>query len=137
MQMKLWKSWFKTLLELKLIQILKLKSHWTLQTSFEHSIYLSDIVHYFGKYSWYCIDIVYILDFTLYIYVSHLSVMHIFLNLHFVVQIAREHRIPFLETSAKSNINVEKAFLDLAQAILNKVSLLYGHVAHFLMGMMG
>jgi len=36
-------------------------------------------------------------------------------------QIAREHRIPFLETSAKSNINVEKAFLDLAQAILNKV----------------
>jgi Ras-related protein Rab-10 len=34
--------------------------------------------------------------------------------------IAREHRIPFLETSAKSNINVEKAFLDLAQAILDK-----------------
>ncbi|XP_074640837.1 ras-related protein Rab-10-like [Tubulanus polymorphus] len=34
--------------------------------------------------------------------------------------IAREHNIPFLETSAKSNINVEKAFMDLAQAILNK-----------------
>ncbi|XP_064624276.1 ras-related protein Rab-10-like isoform X3 [Lineus longissimus] len=34
--------------------------------------------------------------------------------------IAREHNIPFLETSAKSNINVEKAFLDLATAILNK-----------------
>jgi len=34
--------------------------------------------------------------------------------------IAREHKIAFLETSAKSNINVEKAFLDLAQAILNK-----------------
>ena len=38
------------------------------------------------------------------------------------MQIAREHSIPFLETSAKSNINVEKAFMDLAQAILNKVS---------------
>ena len=38
------------------------------------------------------------------------------------MQIAREHSIPFLETSAKSNINVEKAFIDLAQAILNKVS---------------
>lgn len=34
--------------------------------------------------------------------------------------IAREHAIPFLETSAKANINVEKAFMDLAQAILNK-----------------
>ncbi|XP_013413854.1 ras-related protein Rab-10 [Lingula anatina] len=34
--------------------------------------------------------------------------------------IAREHCIPFLETSAKSNINVEKAFMDLAQAILDK-----------------
>lgn len=34
--------------------------------------------------------------------------------------IAREHGIPFLETSAKSNINVEQAFMDLAQAILNK-----------------
>jgi len=37
------------------------------------------------------------------------------------LQIAREHAIPFLETSAKTNINVEKAFMDLAQAILNKV----------------
>jgi len=37
-------------------------------------------------------------------------------------QIARQHGIPFLETSAKSNINVEKGFLDLTQAILNKVS---------------
>uniref|UniRef100_A0A2C9L8N2 Ras-related protein Rab-10 n=1 Tax=Biomphalaria glabrata TaxID=6526 RepID=A0A2C9L8N2_BIOGL len=34
--------------------------------------------------------------------------------------IAREHNIPFLETSAKANINVEKAFMNLAQAILNK-----------------
>ena len=36
-------------------------------------------------------------------------------------QISREHGVPFLETSAKANINVEKAFMDLAQAILNKV----------------
>lgn len=42
----------------------------------------------------------------------------------FFLQIAREHSIPFLETSAKSNINVEKAFMDLAQAILNKVQYL-------------
>jgi Ras-related protein Rab-10 len=34
--------------------------------------------------------------------------------------IAREHKITFLETSAKSNINVENAFLQLAQAILDK-----------------
>ncbi|XP_005095256.1 ras-related protein Rab-10 [Aplysia californica] len=34
--------------------------------------------------------------------------------------IGREHNIPFLETSAKANINVEKAFMNLAQAILNK-----------------
>lgn len=34
--------------------------------------------------------------------------------------IAREHSIPFLETSAKTNINVEKGFMDLAQAILSK-----------------
>ena len=34
--------------------------------------------------------------------------------------IAKEHGVPFLETSAKANINVEKAFMDLAQAILNK-----------------
>lgn len=35
-------------------------------------------------------------------------------------EIAAQHRIPFLETSAKTNKNVEKAFLDLAQAILEK-----------------
>lgn len=34
--------------------------------------------------------------------------------------IAREHGIPFLETSAKANVNVEQAFMELAQAILNK-----------------
>jgi len=51
-------------------------------------------------------------------------------------QIAREHRVPFLETSAKSNINVEKAFLDLAQAILNKVcpSLQSSTVCHGCLG---
>ena len=37
-------------------------------------------------------------------------------------QISREHNVPFLETSAKANINVERAFMELAQAILNKVS---------------
>lgn len=33
--------------------------------------------------------------------------------------IAREHGIRFMETSACSNFNVEKAFLDLAMAVLN------------------
>lgn len=35
--------------------------------------------------------------------------------------IAREHGIRFLETSAKANINIDRAFLDLAEAILTKV----------------
>lgn len=35
-------------------------------------------------------------------------------------EVARQHNVPFLETSAKSNVNVEKAFMDLTQAILNK-----------------
>ncbi|XP_075584813.1 RAS oncogene family member Rab10 isoform X2 [Dermatophagoides farinae] len=35
--------------------------------------------------------------------------------------IAREHGIRFLETSAKANINIDRAFLDLAEAILNKI----------------
>lgn len=34
--------------------------------------------------------------------------------------IAREHSISFLETSAKANINIEKAFTDLTLSILNK-----------------
>lgn len=38
-------------------------------------------------------------------------------------QIAQEHKIRFLETSAKENINVDKAFYDLAESILNKVVL--------------
>lgn len=39
--------------------------------------------------------------------------------------IAREHGIRFLETSAKANINIDQAFLDLAGAILNKVCFSY------------
>ena len=38
------------------------------------------------------------------------------------LQIAQQHGIPFLETSAKTNVNVDKAFLNLAQSILDKVS---------------
>jgi Ras-related protein Rab-10 len=34
--------------------------------------------------------------------------------------LAREHSIPFLETSAKNNINVEKAFFEMARLILKK-----------------
>uniref|UniRef100_A0A803KFH4 small monomeric GTPase n=4 Tax=Anura TaxID=8342 RepID=A0A803KFH4_XENTR len=36
-------------------------------------------------------------------------------------QIAREHGIRFFETSAKANVNIEKAFLTLAEDILRKV----------------
>lgn len=39
-------------------------------------------------------------------------------------QIAREHGIRFFETSAKANINIEKAFLTLAEDILRKVCVL-------------
>lgn len=35
-------------------------------------------------------------------------------------QIAREHGIRFMETSAKSNINIDRAFSELAEAILDK-----------------
>lgn len=34
--------------------------------------------------------------------------------------IAKEHNIKFLETSAKTNINIEPAFIQLAEAILDK-----------------
>jgi Ras-related protein Rab-10 len=34
--------------------------------------------------------------------------------------LAREHAIPFLETSAKNNVNVEKAFFEIARLILKK-----------------
>ena len=37
-------------------------------------------------------------------------------------RIAVEHQIRFLETSAKANINIDKAFYDLAEAILDNVS---------------
>lgn len=36
--------------------------------------------------------------------------------------IAREHGIRFMETSAKSNINIDRAFCELAEAILDKTS---------------
>jgi len=36
-------------------------------------------------------------------------------------KIAVEHSIRFLETSAKANINIDKAFYDLAEAILDKM----------------
>lgn len=36
-------------------------------------------------------------------------------------KIAIDHQIRFLETSAKANINIDKAFYDLAEAILDKV----------------
>ncbi|VDO99663.1 unnamed protein product [Soboliphyme baturini] len=36
-------------------------------------------------------------------------------------QIAKEHCIKFLETSAKANVNIDKAFYDLAEAVLKKV----------------
>ncbi|KAL9986965.1 hypothetical protein ACROYT_G001188 [Oculina patagonica] len=35
-------------------------------------------------------------------------------------QIAKEHGIRFLETSAKTNVNIEKAFYNLAEDILKK-----------------
>lgn len=41
---------------------------------------------------------------------------------HFHLQIAREHDIRFMETSAKANVNIEKAFRELAEAILDKTA---------------
>ena len=35
--------------------------------------------------------------------------------------IAREHNLRFLETSAKTNINIDKAFVELAETILEKM----------------
>ena len=37
--------------------------------------------------------------------------------------LAREHGVPFLETSAKSNINIEKAFFEMARLVLKKTPL--------------
>lgn len=37
-------------------------------------------------------------------------------------QIAREHSIRFMETSAKANINIDRAFNELAEAILDKTA---------------
>ena len=36
--------------------------------------------------------------------------------------IAKEKGIPFLETSAKTNINIEEAFLNISKRILNKIT---------------
>ena len=38
------------------------------------------------------------------------------------LQVAKEHGIPFLETSAKANVNVDQAFMELAQHILDKMN---------------
>lgn len=35
--------------------------------------------------------------------------------------VAKEHRIRFLETSAKSDLNINQAFMELTEAILIKV----------------
>ena len=37
--------------------------------------------------------------------------------------LAREHGVPFLETSAKANTNIEKAFFEMARLILKKTPL--------------
>jgi hypothetical protein len=37
-------------------------------------------------------------------------------------KIAIDHGIRFVETSAKANINIDKAFFELAEAVLDKVS---------------
>lgn len=46
----------------------------------------------------------------------------IYLSIFSFFQIAREHGIRFMETSAKSNINIERAFCELAEAILDKTA---------------
>ena len=37
-------------------------------------------------------------------------------------EVARHHGIPFIETSAKTNININKAFYDMTITILEKVN---------------
>lgn len=65
----------------------------------------------------------------------HLVVKLLLYNLkqflhHSFLQIAKENGIKFMETSAKSNINVETAFMTLAEDILKKVS----GVLHYILG---
>lgn len=69
-------------------------------------------------------------DQSLYFWTVALTVaLLIALTLLLSPQIAREHGIRFFETSAKANINIEKAFLTLAEDILRKV---YVHFEHIL-----
>jgi Ras-related protein Rab-10 len=37
-------------------------------------------------------------------------------------EVAKHHGIPFIETSAKTNININKAFYDMTITILEKVN---------------
>lgn len=39
-----------------------------------------------------------------------------------IFQISREHGIKFMETSAKANVNIDQAFEQLAEAILDKMA---------------
>lgn len=48
--------------------------------------------------------------------------LEIYLTYLFFPQIAREHGIRFIETSAKANVNIERAFRELAEAILDKTA---------------
>ena len=50
---------------------------------------------------------------------THLKCPCLYCNV-VVFQIAREHGIRFLETSAKTNVNIEQAFNNLAEDILKK-----------------
>lgn len=54
--------------------------------------------------------------------VSNDKINSIFCNNYKFLQIAREYGIRFMETSAKANINIEKAFSELAEAILDQTA---------------
>ena len=46
--------------------------------------------------------------------------MKSFIFINNSIQIGRHHNIAFMETSAKTNVNIEKAFYDMAKKILDK-----------------